>query len=1194
MQNVPVFEPTMEEFKDFAKYIEYIESKGAHRVGLAKIRPPKEWIPRKAGYDNLGDLKIRSPISQRVEGREGIYTQYNISHRSMRLDEFEQLANSRKYQTPKHANFDELERKYWKNLTFVPAIYGADISGTLTDDDQPYWNINKLGTILDDLRDEYKLKIEGVNTAYLYFGMWKSTFAWHTEDMDLYSINYLHFGAPKAWYVIAPEHGKRLERLAAGFFPSVARECSSFLRHKMTVISPKILDKYSIPYSKVTQTVGEFIITFPYAYHAGYNHGFNCAESTNFAMPRWIDYGKRATQCYCRGDMVKIKMDLFVKKYQPDRYDLWKLGLDDASFSATSNSKEMEIDDEDDDQEEEEDEESSNSDDDDNEQEEDDDEDLNEYFKRCQSRYIKSSNESTDQKKSNHQNHSSMRDFIRNLKISSSSTESLLKRSYDSFLTQLKSLNRVKKRSRRRSSSSKSQQQQKQKTSYRDQAKSKCEAAFADLLSNPASNNNKDHVEFLNYLKRTDGLWQFQTLNGSDVNEQIQKWNELQSLIYPHCAICLYFKRDKTETLQFIDSHHLVASDSKANKKIPVNSEILVPESCFKKKKNVSKKAATAAVDLIDEEINRKSIDCLLQCKSCKLTVHQNCYAGTLDDSLIYGGGGACGEKAAHNWMCDKCLSKVKHANGSSSVEPNCMACLMRGGALKQCDDKQKWIHISCALYINGLAFKHPETRTQLHVPLALLNRERKQANHCIYCTPFSKFMTNNPNGLTIKCKHDNCSNRFHVSCAFMHKSVTFLNDLEANTTNVYCHEHAPSKSNRQKTKQHSVAHSSSSFFASGLEFQMKQGNKMVQAKIVSSEEQMFYEVDFGDGTYSNDMLPEDILDHSFKKDGVPKEGSLVRVKWDESTVYTCVFLGSNLTHLYTIEINTITKNNKNQKKLIKKTHKELLALLGPAKLQQQQQKSKQQSQNQKQPKKRQTSRRNPPSNFGYCKEELEQEVEDDAEKKCNTDTEEEDEEEDDDDEKVSSYDFNHDSVEEIDFDDPTVEEEEEKESSSNNDDLFNTSDIESLKDNNDDNDVVDDKDHLSNVKQNQLHSSDNDKLSNILNLVDKSELKRKQMDGNDLIDERNNESGNRDDASSESLLSASNLNDMSRAKKTRRQQPKLFKKQLSSSSSSLPLLVAQHQQSNNEEENKEDNNTSNDDLNQEYKNITISNLVCL
>lgn len=39
-----------------------------------------------------------------------------------------------RYCTPRHQDFDDLERKYWKNLTFVSPIYGADISGSLYDD----------------------------------------------------------------------------------------------------------------------------------------------------------------------------------------------------------------------------------------------------------------------------------------------------------------------------------------------------------------------------------------------------------------------------------------------------------------------------------------------------------------------------------------------------------------------------------------------------------------------------------------------------------------------------------------------------------------------------------------------------------------------------------------------------------------------------------------------------------------------------------------------------------------------------------------------------------------------------------------------------------------------------------------------------------------------------------------------------
>ncbi|NXC46816.1 KDM4B demethylase, partial [Penelope pileata] len=324
---IMTFRPTLEEFRDFGKYVAYIESQGAHRAGLAKVIPPKEWKPRKT-YDDIDDMVIPAPIQQVVTGQSGLFTQYNIQKKPMTVGEYRRLANSEKYCTPRHQDFEDLERKYWKNLTFVSPIYGADISGSLYDADVEEWNIGSLNTLLDMVEHECGIIIEGVNTPYLYFGMWKTTFAWHTEDMDLYSINYLHFGEPKSWYAIPPEHGKRLERLAKGFFPGSSQGCDAFLRHKMTLISPSILKKYGIPFDRITQEAGEFMITFPYGYHAGFNHGFNCAESTNFATLRWIDYGKMATQCTCRKDMVKISMDVFVRVLQPERYDLWKQGKD--------------------------------------------------------------------------------------------------------------------------------------------------------------------------------------------------------------------------------------------------------------------------------------------------------------------------------------------------------------------------------------------------------------------------------------------------------------------------------------------------------------------------------------------------------------------------------------------------------------------------------------------------------------------------------------------------------------------------------------------------------------------------------------------------------------------------------------------------------------------------------------------------
>ncbi|XP_030367691.1 lysine-specific demethylase 4C isoform X8 [Strigops habroptila] len=324
---IMTFRPSMDEFREFNKYLVYMESQGAHRAGVAKVIPPKEWKPRKH-YDDIEDLVIPAPIQQMVTGQSGLFTQYNIQKKPMTVKEFKQLANSTKYCTPRYIDYEDLERKYWRNLTFVAPIYGADINGSIYDEGIEEWNIAHLNTILDVVEEDCGISIEGVNTPYLYFGMWKTTFAWHTEDMDLYSINYLHFGEPKSWYAVPPEHGKRLERLAQGFFPSSSHGCDAFLRHKMTLISPSVLKKYGIPFDKVTQEAGEFMITFPYGYHAGFNHGFNCAESTNFATFRWIDYGKAAKLCTCRRDMVKISMDIFVRKFQPDRYQLWKQGKD--------------------------------------------------------------------------------------------------------------------------------------------------------------------------------------------------------------------------------------------------------------------------------------------------------------------------------------------------------------------------------------------------------------------------------------------------------------------------------------------------------------------------------------------------------------------------------------------------------------------------------------------------------------------------------------------------------------------------------------------------------------------------------------------------------------------------------------------------------------------------------------------------
>ncbi|GJN94718.1 hypothetical protein Rhopal_007809-T1 [Rhodotorula paludigena] len=212
----------------------------------------------------------------------------------------------------------DFERRYWRTLTFgEPPMYGADMAGSLFDDSTQAWNVASLGDLLPKLAPK-GCEIPGVVTPYLYFGMWRATFAWHVEDADLYSINYIHFGAPKFWYSVPQEQSERFERVMEGLFPTDRSKCSQFLRHKAFLASPKILSNHGITLNRCAQLPGEFILTYPKGYHSGFNLGFNCAESINFATERWLPLGKVAKHCHCIDDSVNIDVNIWLRQAAKD------------------------------------------------------------------------------------------------------------------------------------------------------------------------------------------------------------------------------------------------------------------------------------------------------------------------------------------------------------------------------------------------------------------------------------------------------------------------------------------------------------------------------------------------------------------------------------------------------------------------------------------------------------------------------------------------------------------------------------------------------------------------------------------------------------------------------------------------------------------------------------------------------------
>ena len=229
-----------------------------------------------------------------------------------------------------------LERKFWKTMGLgEPSWYGADLQGTLFPDPKTKWNIAHLPNLLNRLGRE----LPGVNRPYLYFGMWRAVFAWHVEDVSV-SRKRRHRMADSRWTcflstISISEHRStgslfpkvrltssnepsRVSRidilpcrniLIPGYFPREAKECDQFLRHKAYLMSPTRLAKDGIHVNMLVHNQGEFVITYPRGYHAGFNMGFNCAESVNFALDSWVELGRRAKVCKCVSHSVRIDMN---------------------------------------------------------------------------------------------------------------------------------------------------------------------------------------------------------------------------------------------------------------------------------------------------------------------------------------------------------------------------------------------------------------------------------------------------------------------------------------------------------------------------------------------------------------------------------------------------------------------------------------------------------------------------------------------------------------------------------------------------------------------------------------------------------------------------------------------------------------------------------------------------------------------
>ncbi|CAO3597796.1 unnamed protein product [Absidia cylindrospora] len=176
---------------------------------------------------------------------------------------------------------------------FAPIERGPD--GVKGDDP---WNLNMIPVLPSSLFTHIKTDISGMMVPWLYIGMCFSAFCWHNEDHFTYSINYMHWGETKTWYGVPGEDTTKFEDTMKKAVPELFEQQPNLLFQLVTMLSPGRLLKEKVRVYAVDQRPGEFVVTFPKAYHSGFNHGFNFCEAVNFAPVDWLDYGLECAQRY--------------------------------------------------------------------------------------------------------------------------------------------------------------------------------------------------------------------------------------------------------------------------------------------------------------------------------------------------------------------------------------------------------------------------------------------------------------------------------------------------------------------------------------------------------------------------------------------------------------------------------------------------------------------------------------------------------------------------------------------------------------------------------------------------------------------------------------------------------------------------------------------------------------------------------
>ncbi|XP_015704460.1 lysine-specific demethylase 4C-like [Coturnix japonica] len=221
----------------------------------------------------------------------------------------------------------------------------------------------------------------------------------------------------------------------------------------------------------------------------------------------------------------------------------------------------------------------------------------------------------------------------------------------------------------------------------------------------------------------------------------------------------------------------------------------------------------------------------------------------------------------------------------------------------------EAWTAECCLCNLRGGALKQTTDKKWAHVMCAIAVPEVRFGN-VTERTPidtsriplqrlklkciFCRQRVKKTSGACIQCSYGHCPASFHVSCAHA-AGVMMQPDDWPFVVFITCFRHKINQNVRTKACEKTIT-------VGQTVIAKHRNTRYYSCRVIEVTSQLFYEVMFDDGSFSRDTFPEDIVSRDCLKLGPPAEGEVVQVKWPDGKLYGAKYLGTNTAHMYQVE----------------------------------------------------------------------------------------------------------------------------------------------------------------------------------------------------------------------------------------------------------------------------------------------------